>query len=236
MHGRMLAHELFHGINGVEPPWPERFVVPGVFADGDGQANAVQLNHLLGLGWQEIALLIENVIEGQEPLVLFEKQLAPVEQYSGVEGGPPPHRRRPVAGETGFSVIAPRRQRNACQHGRGQLARSEGQFVYSGTAAGKEALLLKKVGGRIAADGELGEDGEARTLLRRSAADSDDSFEISGEISNCRIDLGQRDLHNNSLNGSALTTFPKTKWRKMRQLGDGAPPPNGGFLNKPVPA
>ena len=133
--------------------------------------------------------------------MLFEKQLATVEKYSGVEGGLPPHRRRPVARSPGFTVIAPRRRRNACQHGRGQLARSEGQFVHRGTAAGKEAGLFKKVGGRIAADGELGEDGEARTLLRRSPADSDDSFEISGEIPNRRIDLGQRDLHKYSLYG-----------------------------------
>ena len=155
--------------------------------------------------------------------MLLEKQLAAVEKHSRVEGGLPPRRRRPVAGDRGLTTIAFRRQRNASQNGRGQLARSEGQFVDRGTAAGKEAGLFKKVGGRIATDGEFGEDGEARTLLRRSAADSDDSFEISGEISNSRIDLGQRDLHKYSLNGRAHTAFTESKWLKMRPLGDGAP-------------
>ena len=187
MQGRMLAHELFHGIDSVEPPLPEVLVVPGILADGDGQANAVELNHLLGLGWREVALLVKDVVEGQEPLVLLEEQLALVEEHSGVEGR--------------LTVFASGGQRNARQHCGGQLARCAGELVDCGTAAGEEAGFLKKVGGRITADGELGEDGEARALLRRSPADGNDSFEISREIPDRRIDLGQCDLHNYSLNG-----------------------------------
>ena len=42
----MLAHELFHGIDRVEPARPEVLVVPGILADGDGEANAFEFDHL----------------------------------------------------------------------------------------------------------------------------------------------------------------------------------------------
>ena len=53
MQRRMLAHKLFHGIDSVEPAPPEVLVVPGILADGDGEANAVRFNHLLGLGGEK---------------------------------------------------------------------------------------------------------------------------------------------------------------------------------------
>ena len=72
---RVLAHQLFHGIDGVEAARPEVLVVPGVLADGDGEANAVELDHLLRAGRRKVALLVEDVVKGQEALVLFEKQI-----------------------------------------------------------------------------------------------------------------------------------------------------------------
>ena len=48
VEGGILAHQLFHRIDGVETARPEVLVVPGVLADGDGEANAIQLNHMLG--------------------------------------------------------------------------------------------------------------------------------------------------------------------------------------------
>ena len=47
VHGGILAHQLFHRIDGVEAARPEVLVVPGIFADGDGQAHAVQFDDLL---------------------------------------------------------------------------------------------------------------------------------------------------------------------------------------------
>ena len=92
-------------------------------------------------------------------------------------------------------------QRHARQHGGGQLARGCGQFVDGGAAAGEKAGLLKKVGGRIAADGELGENRQARAQIRGAAAGGDNFFQISGEISDRGIDLAKCDLHSFSLNG-----------------------------------
>src|SRR5208282_1871995 len=82
---RALPHELFHGIDGVEAAPPEILVVPGVLADGDGEAETLEVDDLLGPGWGEVALLVKDVIEGQEPLVLLEEQLAAVDKDGGVE-------------------------------------------------------------------------------------------------------------------------------------------------------
>ena len=92
--------------------------------------------------------------------MLFEEQLAAVEEDGGVEGR--------------FAILAAGRQSHAGQDGGGQLARGGGQLVDRGTAAGEEAGFFKEVGGRIAADGELGEDGKARALIRGAAAGGDE--------------------------------------------------------------
>ena len=86
VQGGLLAHQLFHGIDGVEAARPEVLIVPRVFADGDGKAHAVQLDHLLRFGWRKVPLLVENVVERQEPFVLLKEQLSLVEEDCGVEG------------------------------------------------------------------------------------------------------------------------------------------------------
>ena len=182
----LLAHQLFHGIDGVEAARPEVLVVPRVLADGDGKANAVELDHLLGFSRREVPLLVEDVVKGQEPLVLLEEQLALVEEDGGVEGR--------------FAILAVGRKGDAGKHGNGQFARCRSQFVHGRSAAGQEAGFLKEVGGRIAADGELGKDRKARALFRRAAAGGNDLLEVSGKITNRGVDLGQRDLHNSILN------------------------------------
>ena len=91
-------------IDGVEAARPEVLVVPGVFADGDGEAHAVEFDDLLRTGGQEVALLVEDVVEGQQALVLLEEHVAAVEQDGGVDGG--------LAG------LGPGGQRHACQRRR----------------------------------------------------------------------------------------------------------------------
>ena len=69
----ILAHELFHGIDRVEAARPEVLVVPCVLADGDGKADAFEVDHLLRRGGREVALLIEDIVKRQEALVLLEE-------------------------------------------------------------------------------------------------------------------------------------------------------------------
>ncbi len=141
MHGRMLAHEFLDGINRVEATRPEVLVVPGIFADGNGQAHTVQFHHLLRARGGKVALLVEDIVKRQQALVLLEQEAAAIEKNSGIDGL--------LAG------VAACRQRNA-SHDRGwQPGGGSGQLVHGRTAAGQKAWFLKEVGGRIAADGEL---------------------------------------------------------------------------------
>ena len=147
MQRRVLAHELFDGIDGVEATRPEVLVVPGVLADGDGEPSSVELDDLLRSGRRKVALLIENVIERQQPLVLFKKQVAAVDEYGGVK--------------CWFAVFAPGGQSYASQNGCRQVARGGSKLVDRRPAARQKAGLLEQICRRIAADGKLGKHGEA---------------------------------------------------------------------------
>ena len=163
VHGGMLAHQLFHGIDGVEAARPEVLVVPGVLADGDGQAHAVQFDHLLGAGGRKVALLVEDIVEGQQALVLLEQQLAA--DRAGRRHSRPACRARPSAGRATPASTA---VDNAAGGG--------GQLIDGRAAAGQEAWLLKEVGRGIAADGQFGEDGKARAQRSGAAAGGNDLF------------------------------------------------------------
>ena len=120
--------------------------------------------------------------------MLFEQQMAVVDQDGSVEGR--------------FAIRAAGRQRNARQDCSGQIESGGSKLVDCRPAASEEAGFLKEVGGRIAADGQLGEDGQARAQIGSPAAEGHDFLQISSEIPDRRIDLGQCDLHISSLNGS----------------------------------
>ena len=111
-HCGLLAHQLFNRIDRVQAARPEVLVIPGVLADGDGQPEAVQLDHLLRLRRGKVALFVEDIVEGQQALVLFEKQAAAVEKNGGVNGR--------------LSTLALSRQSHTCQHSGGQFAGGRG--------------------------------------------------------------------------------------------------------------
>ena len=181
----LLRHQLFHRIDCVEPARPEIFVVPGVFADGDGEPHAIEFNNLLLRRWGEIALLVEDVVEGQQPLVLFQQQLPPSSSTAAFTAGlPGPGSRQ-----------GPRRPGPPSARSRVAAA----SFIDGQTAAGQEARFLKKIGWRIPADRKLGKHGEPRSVGGGALADCNDLFEIPGEIPDRGVDLGERDLHSSSL-------------------------------------
>ena len=191
MQRGILAHELFHGIDGVEAARPEVLVVPGVLADGDGEANAFEFDHLLRAGWREVALLIEDVVKGQEPLVLFEEQLAAVDEDGGVEGR--------------LAVFAAGGQGHARQDGSGQVARGGAS---SSTAVRQRARKLgfsrsRRADSRRWRARRRPSDARLKSAARRLKATI--FSEVSSEIPDRRIDLGQCDLHKSSVNaGNAM--------------------------------
>ena len=136
---------------------------------------------------------------------MLEEQVAAVDEDGSVEGR--------------FAIRTAGWQRNARQNCSGQIKSGGSKLVDRGPAASDEARFLKKVGGRIATDGQLGEDGQARAQIGSPAAERHDFLQISSEIPDRRIDLGQCDLHISSLNGGAARTAGGRELSQLQTLG-----------------
>jgi hypothetical protein len=106
----------------------------------------------------KVALLVEDIVEGQEALVLFEEQTTAIEENGGING-------RLTRLRLGW-------QRHARQHGCRQIARGGGQFIDGCAAARQEAGLFQKVRRRITADGQLRKDRQPGALSGGAAAGS----------------------------------------------------------------
>src|SRR5580692_1001667 len=60
---------------------PEVLVIPRVFTDRDSQSFAGKFDNLLRGCRREIALFVEDVVKGQQHLVLFKQDLTLVKQH-----------------------------------------------------------------------------------------------------------------------------------------------------------
>ena len=58
-------HQFLYGIEAIQLPVPEAFVVPGIFADGQSEQHAGEVDQMLAFGGSEVARLVENVIGRQ---------------------------------------------------------------------------------------------------------------------------------------------------------------------------
>ena len=176
MQRRVLAHQLFNGIDRIEPPRPEVLVVPRVFADGNGQPHSIEFHHPLFARGCKVTLLVENVVERQQPLVLLQQQSPAIQQHGCIHC-------RLAASRLG-------RKSHTGQNRRGKIDRCGGQLVNRSAAARQEARFFKEVRGRIAAHRQLGKHSEARALPGGTSAGCDDFFEVPLKIPNRGIDLG----------------------------------------------
>ncbi len=92
-----------------------------------------------------------------------------------------------------------RRERDADEEGGGQRRGGLAEFFNDADAAGEKAGLVEEVGGRIAAQDQLGEDGETCAGTSGALSGADDFCQISGEVSDGGVDLGEGNLHSFSL-------------------------------------
>ena len=176
-----LAHEFVDGIDGVEARGPEGLVVPGVFADGEGDAFAAEAEWLLAFGGREVALLVEDIVEGQEHLRLGELDLAVAQERGGISDA------------LAASVLCGSDE--AGDDGDGQRGGCGGDFLHGFSGAGDEGGFFEEIGGRIAADGEFGEDDEIGVGCGGLVGEIHDFGGVAVEIPDGGIDLCQRDLH-----------------------------------------
>ena len=104
-------------------------------------------------GRLEVALLVEDIVEGQQHLLLGEGETAAGEQRGDVAG---------VLAGSGC------RRPGTVPHEDGAGRRSGRRRARPGPAAGgRGRTVFEEIGGRVAADGELREDDEIGAELRR---------------------------------------------------------------------
>ena len=190
--GGNVEHEVAAGLNQrldridrVEALVPEVLVVPGVLADGERHLLAAERKQRLASGRGEVAHLVEHVVGGQKHFRLQEGDGAVLEQGGGI------HDRL-----AGFGMG---RGHQSANHG--DAAGLGGNAFHRLAIAGDKRRTLDQVPGRIAADGQLGEQDQAGAGRPRLLREVDDLGGVAGEIPNCGIDLSQRDLHTSSVKG-----------------------------------
>ena len=173
-----LRHEIDDRIRLVELLGPEIFVVPDVFADGDAQLLAAERKNLLARRGLEIARLVEDVVGGQQHLVLLEGHAAFGEQSGGVPGGF-------AGGGMGARGVAN-------QDGQGRFLSERGD---GGAVAFEEGRALEQVLRKIAAQAEFGENGQIGAAAFGFGGHVQDAGGVAGEIAYGRIELAEGNFH-----------------------------------------
>src|SRR5450755_2429487 len=97
----------------------------------------------------------------------------------------------------------------------GDAASLSGNAFRGLAIASHKRRSLDQVPGRVATDRQLGEQDETGAGDSRLLREVDDLSPVAGEISNCGIDLSQRDLHSSSVKGRCAGA-------KSGECGEGA--------------
>ncbi len=176
-------HEALDRVDRVKAAGPETLIIPGVFTNGDGEGLAVEGGQGLGLGGLEVALLVEDVVEGQEGFLLEVEGAAVLKERGYVadllafNGG--------LDGESGAEE----------ECGAAGLAGPFADGFEGGGGVLEEGALLEQVGGPVTTNGELGEEDEVGGLVRGALGVVQDFAAVAGEVAYGRVDLGEGDLH-----------------------------------------
>ena len=180
-----LLHQLFDGIDVIEPILPEAFVVPRIFANRERGRLPIDVAKALPRGGREVALLVEHVVVGQQHLRLHKLHAPLTDQRGGI-----PH-----------VLPCPRFSRGdvSGDHCDGIIRRGPRNLAQSLAAARNEGRFLQQIGRRIAADGQLRKQHQAGATLLCPPRKCEDFCGISAEIADGGIDLSERDLHSFSV-------------------------------------
>ena len=153
---------------------PEVAVVPDVLADADAEPRAGHVEHLRALERLEVAVLVEDVVGGQQRLAeALLHASAPQQRRAVVE-------RATLVGRIGF--------RQPHQHRRtvGEFA---GQRIQLRPAPGHEGFRQQEVAGQVADEGKLGRHGQVGTLRPRLLRGGGNQRRVAGDVADGRIDL-----------------------------------------------
>ncbi len=190
---RVLVRELAHRIPVIQAPRPERLVVPDVLADRDAQAHALELERRHGAGRLEVAVLVEDVVGGQQRLL-------------------PAPRHAPLAAERdrvhqrlarGRGVPVDETDQDAERRGRERRHAIELLEVQV-----DEAVVIQQIARRIAGRRHLGEHDEVGAPGVGARDGRANGGEILIERSDGEIELGESQSHDRSATISLPAASP----------------------------
>ena len=170
LRGELLERHLA----AVEPAGADHRVRPDVLADRDADPHAVIHDDGGRGGGLEVAVLVKDVVGGQEALAGGGGNLAPVAEGGGVV------ERAALAGRVELDRADERRH---VAHGSGDLGERLDDVGY-------EAALEQQVARRVATDGEFGKDHELGPLRDEGRVRFGDATAVAGEVANDRVKLG----------------------------------------------
>ncbi len=159
-----------------------RLRVPGILADIDAEAHALDLEHEWRIGRRKIAPLVEHIGVRQLILAIGAENLA-VDQHRGR-----------------IASHALLRQRMADHHVQvGQRCQIGCQGLQLFRAFCVECLTQQQVFRRIARQRQFRRQYDVGALLRRPAREFDDLFPVAGEIPDGAVDLRNGDFYGHGI-------------------------------------
>ena len=178
-----LRRKLLHRVDGVASTPPVEPVVPEVFADRDGQPAAAKATQLNGIGGLKVPGLIEDVVGRQQRLEMTGEKLASIDERRGVI--------EPLASLVASPLDVADQDTRLTLRGR---CRDD---VVQGLEVGvDEPRVIEQILGRVARDGELGQNEELGAVAPRVLEALQHFLLVPVDRSNGGVDLCQRDLHN----------------------------------------
>lgn len=156
-----------------------RLFVPKVFADGEAQASALIFDDEARRGRDEVAVFVKNIVIGKEALPGNLLDASVSAEGEGV-----------VEGRVGGLGIELGKAEDGWG-GMGQL----GNFLKGFGTCLEEARPEEEIAGRVAGDGQLGEDDKGRTLVDQLMVGVLDEAEVTGQVSDDGVDLSDANFH-----------------------------------------
>ena len=187
------GNQLVDGIAPVEPPFPELFIVPRIFADGQCHCGVFDLRELLILGGREIACFVKDIIGGEQHFGLPEDDGAFLQNGRAVGG--------PFAGGRVCAAHV------TADDGQAQVRRLRCEPLQVLFGPLDKCGFLDQIPRRITRNRQFGEHHHFCPATRGFVRCRDHTRDVAREVADGRVDLCKRDFHREFYSGTAAIAF-----------------------------